>query len=154
MLRESIARERNAGSPDTRVMDALRKQLDAVAGEMKKVQGKMESAETDQKTEIHWAKRIEQAFNDLGDYTRSIEYEKGKATTEYWLFLGVIWILVALFVWLYCHFIAGIQHHAIILREWIDYFPYGMMAPLFALLIWLCVYQKNRATGRTRFPSN
>ena len=145
MLRESIVRERNAGNPDTGVMDALRKQLDAVAGEMKKVQGKMESAEADRKTEARWADRIEQAFNDLGDYTRSIEKEKGKATVEYWLFLGATWILIALFAKLYFHFIAGIQHHTIILREWIDYFPYGIMAPLFALLIWLCVYQKNRA---------
>ena len=127
MLRESIVRERNAGNPDTGVMDALRKQLDAVAGEMKKVQGKMESAEADRKTEARWADRIEQAFNDLGDYTRSIEKEKGKATAEYWLFLSATWILIALFAKLYFHFIAGIQHHTIILREWIDYFPYGII---------------------------
>ena len=145
MLRESIVRERNAGNPDTGVMEALRKRLDAVAGEMKDVRDKVESADADRKTEKQWSIRIEHAFNDLGDYTRSIEKEKGKATAEYWLFLGATWILVVLFAWLYCHFLAGIQHHTIILREWIDYLPYGMMAPLFALLIWLCVYQKNRA---------
>ena len=145
MLRESIVREQNTGNSDTGEMEALLKQLDAVAEEMKKVQNKVESAEANKKTEIHWAKRIEQAFNDLDNYTQSIENERGKATVEYWLFLGATWILVALFACLYCHFIASIQHHTTILREWIDYFPYGMMAPLFALLIWLCVYQKNRA---------
>ena len=145
MLKESIARERNAGSPDSVEMETLRKQLDAVAGEMKKVQDKVESVEADRKAETRWADRIEQAFKDLGDYTGSIEMEKTKATVEYWLFLFATLVLAALFADLYSHFIAGIQRQTIILREWIDYLPYGMMAPLFALLIWLCVYQKNRA---------
>ena len=145
MLRESIVRERNTGNPDAGEMEALRKQLDAVAGEMKKVQDKVESAEADRKTEARWADRIELAFKDLGNYTRSIEDEKDKATAEYWSFLIITWILAALFCRFYYLFIKGVQSHDILLNTWLDYLPYGMMIPLYGLLIWLCVYQKNRA---------
>ena len=145
MLRESIARERNTGNPDAGEMEALRKQLDAVAGEMKKVQDKVESAEADRKTEARWTDRIELAFKDLGNYTRSIEDEKDKATAEYWSFLIITWILAALFCRFYYLFIKGVQSHDILLNTWLDYLPYGMMIPLYGLLIWLCVYQKNRA---------
>ena len=135
----------NSSTPDKERVQRLEEQLRAVDQGIKESQEKVESVDVALKTEKQWSLRIEQAFKDLGNYTRSIEDEKDKATAEYWLFLIATLILIALFANLYCHFIAGIQHHTIILREWIDYFPYGMMAPLFALLIWLCVYQKNRA---------
>ena len=135
----------NSSTPDKERIQRLQEQLRAVDQEIKESQEKVESVDVALKTEKQWSLRIEQAFNDLGDYTRSIEDEKDKATAEYWSFLIITWILAALFCRFYYLFIKGVQSHDILLNTWLDYLPYGMMIPLYGLLIWLCVYQKNRA---------
>ena len=135
----------NSSTPDKERVQRLEEQLRAVDQEIKESQEKVESVDIALKTEKQWSIRIKQAFKALGNYTRSIEDEKDKATVEYWSFLIITWILAALFCRLYYLFIKGVQAHDIFLNTWLDYLPYGMMIPLYGLLIWLCVYQKNRA---------
>ena len=144
-LKELLENEQNANESNKEIIKALQKELNTIVQEMKEGREKIESVDADRKAETNWAERIENAFNDLREYTRPIEKEKGKATIEYWVFLATTWILVTLFCLLYYLFIKGVQEYDIILCTWLDYLPYGMMLPLYGLLIWLCVYLKNRA---------
>lgn len=61
------------------------------------------------------------------------------------MFFVTTWILVISFCLFYYLFIKDVRDYDIILCTWLDYLPYGMMLPLYGLLIWLCVYLKNRA---------
>ena len=144
-IKELLDNEQNANESNQEIIKALQKKLNTVVQEMKEVREKVESADADRKAETNWAERIENAFNDLREYTRPIEKEKKKATIEYWVFLATTWILVVLFCLFYYMFIKDVQEYDIILCTWLDYLPYGMMLPLYGLLIWLCVYLKNRA---------
>ena len=144
-LKDFIENEQKAANPDKEKIEALQKQLEDLTHEMKDVHEKVESVDADRKAEENWAKRIEDAFKKLSAYTQPIEEEKTKATAEYWLFLITTWALVFSSGIIYYFFIKGIREYAIVLCSWLDYLPYAMMLPLYGLLIWLCVYQKNRA---------
>lgn len=144
-LKVLIESKRNATDFDPQTIESLQEQLDAIAQKMKEFKENVESANADQTAETNWADRIEQAFNDLSVYTQPIEKEKVKVTVEYWGFLIATWILVILFCILYYLFIKEVQECKIILCSWLDYLPYGILLPVYSLLIWLCVYQKNRA---------
>lgn len=144
-LKELIDSEQDTIDSNPQAVESLQEQLKAKAQEVKEVREKVESANADRTAETNWADRIEQAFNDLGVYTQPIEKEKGKVTAEYWGFLIATWILVVSFCISYHWFITEVQEYKIILCSWLDYLPYGMLLPVYSLLIWLCVYQKNRA---------
>ncbi len=143
-LKELIDK-RDTADPDPQTVELLQEQLKAKAQEVKEVRENVESVDADQTAETNWADRIKQAFNDLGVYTQPIEKEREKVKAEYWGFLIATWILVILFCILYYLFIKEVQEYKIILCSWLDYLPYGILLPVYSLLIWLCVYQKNRA---------
>lgn len=144
-IKELLDNEKSTNGSDTQNFNVLLKKLNSVVQEMKEVRDKVESVDADRKAETNWADRIKQAFNDLSVYTQPIEKEKGKVTAEYWVLFTITWVLVFSFCLFYYLFIKGVQEYDIILCTWLDYLPYGMMLPLYGLLIWLCVYQKNRA---------
>ena len=144
-LKELIDSKRDTTYSDPQSVESLQKQLNTIAQKMKEIGEKVESVDADRTAETNWGDRIKQAFNDLGVYIQPIEKEKKKVTAEYWIFLVTTWILIVLFCHLYYLFIKEVQEGEIVLCSWLNYLPYGMLLPVYSLLIWLCVYQKNRA---------
>lgn len=144
-IKSEIEKLEKTSPKDEEQLRKLTEQLKILENDYKETQRTITNVNSDNAAEQNMQQRIDDAFKDLATYTKTIEDEKRKVKTEFWIFLITIPVLTILFFCMYFYFMSLLLSKDIVISKWFDYVPYGVMVSAYILLMWMCIYLKNRA---------
>lgn len=144
-IKSEIEKLERTNPKDEEQIRKLTEQLKILESDYKETQRTITNVNSDNAAEQNMQQRIDDAFKDLATYTKTIEDEKKKVKTEFWIFLITIPVLTILFFCMYFYFMSLLLSKDIVISKWFDYVPYGVMVSAYILLMWMCIYLKNRA---------
>lgn len=144
-IKSEIEKQEKTNPKDEEQIRKLTEQLKILESDYKETQRTITNVNSDSAAEQNMQQRIDDAFKDLATYTKTIEDEKKKVRIEFWIFLIAIPVLTILFFCMYFYFMSLLLSKDIVISKWFDYVPYGVMVSAYILLMWMCIYLKNRA---------
>ena len=105
-----------------------------------------DDAQKESQIEKNWDEKIQQAFKALKECTYTIENEKNIANQEYQRMINFIYVLsVAVIFWFFSIYKAIFITH-LYFSGWMSFLPYYLPIPLFFVVFWVLIVQKNRAS--------
>lgn len=123
--------------------EELEKELADVKQIMQQMRQEQEEQQRRQDAQAHQRTNIQTAFRDLTTYSKPLEAEKERLN---WLFFiyGAICLVVLIFLTMYeCRFLN--HFNTLPTTEWTDCLPFYLPVPLCGGLLWVFIYQMNRA---------
>ena len=145
-LRNDIEQENHNPHKDEDKVIYLKTQYDRIDSEYQAALEAKKKLNVDNLVEQNISEKVTKAFDSLKDYTQLIEEERIRLKWEYYTALVCIAFLVFGFIIIYVIFICVWSTNRENFSKFIDLLPYTSSIPLFGVLIWLCVYLKDRAT--------
>lgn len=126
--------------------DDLTQKLKGLETQMAKMLKEKDAVQKEEQIEKNWDNKIQQAFVALKKCTSTIEEEKNIASNEYQRIINIIYVLSTLAViWLISIYKAIFITH-IYFGGWVNFLPYYLPIPLFLVVFWVLIVQKNRAS--------
>ena len=126
--------------------DDLTQKLKGLEAQMAKMLKEKDAVQKEEQIEKNWDTKIQQAFVALKKCTSTIEEEKNIASNEYQRIINIIYVLSTLVVvWLISIYKAIFISH-IFFGGWVNFLPYYLPIPLFLVVFWVLIVQKNRAS--------
>lgn len=144
-LQVELERVKQENSANKDEIEDLQKKLKAASELYVQVCNDLKNVTLDNEKEENIKQRIETAFGDLKSYTYDINYEKIWARVEMYTFFILSLLVIAFLVYRYFIFISDVEAKKITITTWFNYLPYAGGFTISFLLIWVCVYLKNRA---------
>lgn len=142
-IQQQMDREGGDGNSDE--MDELRKSLKNIESQILSMRKERDEAQKESQIEKNWDEKILQAFTSLKECTEAIEQQMDIASQEYKRITNIIYVLcVIVLVWLISIYKA-IFITQIYFNSWISFLPYYLPIPLFIVVFWVLIVQKNRA---------
>lgn len=126
--------------------DVLMQKLKVLETQMAKMLKEKDAVQKEEQIEKNWDTKIQQAFVALKQCTSAIEEEKSIASKEYQRIINIIYVVcVITVVWLLSIYKAIFVTH-VYFTGWISFLPYYLPIPLFFVVFWVLIVQKNRAS--------
>lgn len=144
-VKEEIDRLKNMTPAPEEQIKQYEKWLDNLNKTYMEVQKTISDVNSDKTSEENIQQRITDAFEDLSKYTQNIEEERDRIKNEFWFFFYSIPVLAVLFLIAYIVFLIYYMSNSIYFYDWQSYLPFSILIPIIATLLWICIYQKNRA---------
>ena len=141
-LQQQYEQESSSEAPDEEKLQAMKKQLEAYGASYVDSRRRLDAIKLNSEEEQNLRQRIIDGFKDLSTDTH-LDDELKKLRWEYCGFTIAIAILVIFFLVGYGFFICRLSF--LHLHDFADYMPYSISVPIFAALLWMFVYLRNRA---------
>ena len=145
--RKSIQKQLDRGGEDgnSDEVDELQKSLKNIESQILTMRKERDEAQKESQIEKNWDEKIQQAFTTLKECTEAIEQQKDIASQEYQRITNIIYVLcIIVLVWVFSIYKA-IFVTQIYFNSWISFLPYYLPIPLFIVVFWVLIVQKNRA---------
>lgn len=126
-------------------MNELQKSLKNIESKILKIRKERDEAQKESQIEKNWDEKIQQAFSSLKECTEAIEQQKDIASQEYQRITNIIYVLCVIVLFWVFSIYKAIFVTQIYFNSWINFLPYYLPIPLFVIMFWVLIVQKNRA---------
>lgn len=144
-LRDAISKAKSKDPVNQEEVERLEKQYEQLNQEFVTTRDKLEDAKIDTQARNTMKMDVNDAFDNLRRYTRSIDNEVRRLKYEYYISLMLLSFLIFSLPVCYVAFISKLINKQIIFTQPMDFIPYTTGLVVFIGLIIVCIYLKGRA---------
>ena len=132
------------GKEETTDYKRLQRKIIALKGNIMAMKDMAKAKRESDDMEKALGNRMKPLSVDIENATIEIKEERGRLERLYkTYYAGICSIVVAMIIWE--TFLVCKLYPQLTLHEWVNYMPFYLPIPLFAGMLWMCVYQINRA---------
>lgn len=132
------------GKSETPDYNKLQRKIIALKGNIVALKEMAKTRRESDDMEKALEKRMKPLSVDIENASIEIKEERGRLKCLYYTYIGIlVFIVFAMIIW-ECILVCKL-YPRLTINDWGNYVPFFLPIPLFAGLLWMCIYQINRA---------